>query len=178
MRTAFTELVGIDAPLVGFNRSPGVVTAVSRAGGLGVLAATAYRPEELDAQLTWIEEQLDGRPYGVDLLVPAATVSGDPHYLRPACRRRSPTSTSASWSGCSSARDRSRPLAKDAWALIDEAAAGGGEGARELESFFIGQVVGAFGELVPAAEIVRTMLEGCERRIAELAALATERNSE
>ncbi|MPV35741.1 NAD(P)H-dependent flavin oxidoreductase [Georgenia subflava] len=72
MRTAFTDLVGVDHPLAGFNRSPAVVVEVSRAGGLGVLGATMYTPEELDAQLGWIEEQLQGRPYGVDLLVPAA----------------------------------------------------------------------------------------------------------
>ena len=41
MRTALTELFGIDVPLVGFSRSPAVVAEVSKAGGLGVLAATA-----------------------------------------------------------------------------------------------------------------------------------------
>ena len=76
MHTAVTDLLGIDAPLVGFNRSPGVVVEVSRAGGLGVLAASAYTPPELDAQLTWIEQQLGGRPYGVDLLVPAKSAEG------------------------------------------------------------------------------------------------------
>ena len=65
-------------PLVGFNRSPAVVAEVSRAGGLGVLAATAYRPDELDAQLTWIEERIGDRPYGVDLLVPAKLAEGRP----------------------------------------------------------------------------------------------------
>lgn len=73
VRTAFTDLVGVEHPLVGFSRSPGVVAEVSRAGGLGVLAATAYRPDELDAQLDWIEQRTGGAPYGVDLLVPAAT---------------------------------------------------------------------------------------------------------
>jgi NAD(P)H-dependent flavin oxidoreductase YrpB (nitropropane dioxygenase family) len=76
MHTAVTDLLGIEAPLVGFNRSPGVVAEVSRAGGLGVLAASAYTPAELDAQLTWIERQIEGRPYGVDLLVPAKTAEG------------------------------------------------------------------------------------------------------
>lgn len=80
MRTALTELFGIDVPLVGFSRSPAVVAEVSKAGGLGVLAATAYGPEELDVQLTWIEEQVRGRPYGVDVLVPASTV-GDRREL-------------------------------------------------------------------------------------------------
>ncbi|WP_454777951.1 NAD(P)H-dependent flavin oxidoreductase [Georgenia muralis] len=71
MRTAFTDLVGVEHPLAGFNRTPAVVVEVSRAGGLGVLGATMYTPEQLGAQLTWIEEQLKGRPYGVDVLVPA-----------------------------------------------------------------------------------------------------------
>jgi NAD(P)H-dependent flavin oxidoreductase YrpB (nitropropane dioxygenase family) len=51
-----------------------VVAAVSRAGGLGVLGAVAMTPEQLDVQLTWIEEQAGGRPYGVDVLVPAQYV--------------------------------------------------------------------------------------------------------
>src|SRR5215475_5302142 len=70
LRTAFTDLVGVELPIAGFNRPPAVVAAVCNAGGLGVLAASGYRPDELDAQLTWIEEQTGGRPYGVDLLIP------------------------------------------------------------------------------------------------------------
>jgi NAD(P)H-dependent flavin oxidoreductase YrpB (nitropropane dioxygenase family) len=81
MRTPFTALLDVEHPLVGFNRSPAVVAAVSNAGGLGVLAATAYSPRELDVQLTWIEEQLAGKPYGVDLLVPEALVAGEPSQL-------------------------------------------------------------------------------------------------
>jgi len=81
MRTAFTDLVGVDHPLAGFNRTPAVVVEVSRAGALGVLGATMYSPEELDVQLTWIEEQLGGRPYGVDLLVPSQTTSRDLNEL-------------------------------------------------------------------------------------------------
>jgi NAD(P)H-dependent flavin oxidoreductase YrpB (nitropropane dioxygenase family) len=76
MRTAFTDLVGVPHPIVGFNRSPGVVAAVSNAGGFGVLGASAYTPAELDAQLTWIDEQTGGKPYGVDLLVPEKFATG------------------------------------------------------------------------------------------------------
>lgn len=90
MRTALTDLLGIDHPIVGFNRSPGVVAAVTNAGGFGVLAASAYTPEELDAQLTWIEEQIDGRPYGVDLLVPEKFVTGDPDNLIASLRAQIP----------------------------------------------------------------------------------------
>jgi NAD(P)H-dependent flavin oxidoreductase YrpB (nitropropane dioxygenase family) len=92
MRTAFTDLVGVEHPIAGFNRSPAVVAAVTNAGGLGVLAASAYTAAELDAQLTWIEEQVGGRPYGVDLLVPEKFAPGDPADLvaslgRPAARQ-------------------------------------------------------------------------------------------
>jgi NAD(P)H-dependent flavin oxidoreductase YrpB (nitropropane dioxygenase family) len=90
MKTAFTDLVGVAHPIVGFNRSPGVVAAVTNAGGLGVLAASAYTPDELDAQLTWIDEQTGGRPYGVDLLVPEKLAAGDPDDLIASLRAQIP----------------------------------------------------------------------------------------
>jgi len=90
MRTAFTELVGVQHPIVGFNRSPAVVAAVTNAGGLGVLAASAFTAPELDAQLTWIEEQVDGKPYGVDLLVPEKFAAGDPDNLVASLRAQIP----------------------------------------------------------------------------------------
>jgi NAD(P)H-dependent flavin oxidoreductase YrpB (nitropropane dioxygenase family) len=90
MRTALTELLGVQHPIVGFNRSPGVVAAVTNAGGFGVLAASGYTPEELDAQLTWIESQVDGRPYGIDLLVPGKFADGDPDNLVASLRAQIP----------------------------------------------------------------------------------------
>jgi NAD(P)H-dependent flavin oxidoreductase YrpB (nitropropane dioxygenase family) len=90
MRTPFTDLVGVDHPLVGFNRSPAVVAAVTNAGGLGVLAASAFTPAELDAQLSWIEEQTGGKPYGVDLLVPEKFTAGDPDDLISSLRAQIP----------------------------------------------------------------------------------------
>jgi NAD(P)H-dependent flavin oxidoreductase YrpB (nitropropane dioxygenase family) len=90
MRTALTELLGVSHPIVGFNRSPGVVAEVTKAGGFGVLAASAYTPEELDAQLTWIEKQVGGRPYGVDLLVPEKFADGDPDNLVASLRAQIP----------------------------------------------------------------------------------------
>ncbi|GAA4834573.1 nitronate monooxygenase family protein [Actinomycetospora corticicola] len=90
MRTALTELLGVEHPLVGFNRSPAVVAAVTNAGGYGVLAASMYTPAELDAQLHWIEEQVQGRPYGVDLLVPEKFAVGDPDQLVASLRAQIP----------------------------------------------------------------------------------------
>jgi NAD(P)H-dependent flavin oxidoreductase YrpB (nitropropane dioxygenase family) len=90
MHTAFTRLLAIPHPIVGFNRSPGVVAAVTNAGGFGVLAASAYTPEELDAQLTWIDKQVDGKPYGVDLLVPEKFAKGAPGDLIASLRAQIP----------------------------------------------------------------------------------------
>ncbi len=90
MRTAFTDLTGVQHPVAGFNRSPGVVAAVTNAGGLGVLGASAYTPDELDAQLSWIEEEVDGKPYGVDLLVPAQLAPADPGDLVASLRAQIP----------------------------------------------------------------------------------------
>jgi NAD(P)H-dependent flavin oxidoreductase YrpB (nitropropane dioxygenase family) len=47
-----------------------VVAAVTNAGGLGVLGAVAHTPDQLEVDLGWIEEQVKGKPYGVDLLIP------------------------------------------------------------------------------------------------------------
>jgi hypothetical protein len=54
---------------------------------------------------------------------------------------------------------------------IDAAAGAGHEGALKLESFFVGQVVGSFSRLRPAAEITRQIIGDREVRLAELAAL-------
>jgi NAD(P)H-dependent flavin oxidoreductase YrpB (nitropropane dioxygenase family) len=90
MRTALTGLLGVPHPIVGFNRSPGVVAEVTNAGGFGVLAGSAYTPKELDAQLTWIEKQVGGKPYGVDLLVPEKFADGDPDNLVASLRAQIP----------------------------------------------------------------------------------------
>ncbi|MFI6707199.1 nitronate monooxygenase [Nonomuraea sp. NPDC050478] len=70
MRTAISERLGIEFPLFAFSHCRDVVAAVTNAGGFGVLGAIAYTPEQLDVELTWIDEQVGGRPYGVDVLVP------------------------------------------------------------------------------------------------------------
>jgi NAD(P)H-dependent flavin oxidoreductase YrpB (nitropropane dioxygenase family) len=71
MKPAICEQFGIDFPLFAFSHCRDVVAAVTNAGGLGVLGATAYTPELLDQELKWIDDHVGGRPYGLDLIVPA-----------------------------------------------------------------------------------------------------------
>src|SRR5205085_2156804 len=47
-------------------------------------------PADRDAQLTWIDEQTGGRPYGVDLLVPEKFATGDPGNLVASLRAQIP----------------------------------------------------------------------------------------
>ncbi|MHC9290975.1 NAD(P)H-dependent flavin oxidoreductase [Mycobacterium sp. LTG2003] len=71
MKPAICEQFGIDFPLFAFSHCRDVVAAVTNAGGFGVLGATAYTPEQLDRELSWIDEQVGGKPYGADIIVPA-----------------------------------------------------------------------------------------------------------
>src|SRR3954466_10400439 len=71
MKTRVTDLFGIQYPIFAFSHCRDVVAAVSRAGGMGVLGALYFTPEELEIELAWIDEHVDGRPYGVDLVMPA-----------------------------------------------------------------------------------------------------------
>ena len=78
MRTPLCDLFGIEYPIFAFTHCRDVVAAVSKAGGLGVLGAVGFSPEQLEIELDWIDDHVDGRPYGVDTVMPqkAADVHG------------------------------------------------------------------------------------------------------
>src|ERR1700709_2207250 len=72
MRTPICDEFGIAHPIFGFTPSEHVAAAVSRAGGLGVLGCVRFNdPAELDAVLTWMDENTGGRPDGIDGVMPA-----------------------------------------------------------------------------------------------------------
>jgi NAD(P)H-dependent flavin oxidoreductase YrpB (nitropropane dioxygenase family) len=77
MRTRVAELLGVEFPICAFSHCRDVVAAVTNAGGFGVLGAVAHSPKRLETELTWIEEQTAGKPYGVDLLLPAKYVGSE-----------------------------------------------------------------------------------------------------
>ena len=70
MQSAICDLLGVEFPLVAFSHCRDVVAAVSRAGGMGVFGAGALAPARLEEELAWIDQHIDGQPYGVDLLIP------------------------------------------------------------------------------------------------------------
>src|SRR5262249_24089182 len=77
MKTRITEMFGIDVPILAFTHCRDVVAAVTKAGGMGVLGVVAHTPEQLEIDLDWIENEVRGRPYGIDVIVPAKSAGSD-----------------------------------------------------------------------------------------------------
>ena len=71
MRTALTELLGIEAPIVlapmGGAVTPELAAAVSNAGGLGMLALSWSTPDDVRSQVAETAALTD-RPFGVNLI--------------------------------------------------------------------------------------------------------------
>lgn len=76
MKNRVCEMLGIEFPLFAFTHCRDVVVAVSKAGGLGVLGAVGLSPKALEAELKWIDENINGMPYGVDVLIPQKSATG------------------------------------------------------------------------------------------------------
>jgi len=71
VKTQICDTYGIEFPLFAFSHCRDVVAAVSNAGGFGVLGGVAFTPEQLEHELCWIDDHVNGKPYGVDIIVPA-----------------------------------------------------------------------------------------------------------
>jgi NAD(P)H-dependent flavin oxidoreductase YrpB (nitropropane dioxygenase family) len=85
LRTRLCDMLDIEYPILSAGMGPSLigektgapvelVVAVSEAGGLGVLGGAGYTVDELREAIREIRK-LTGRPFGVDLLLPAATVA-------------------------------------------------------------------------------------------------------
>lgn len=70
MKSPICTMLGIEFPLVAFSHCRDVVAAVSKAGGFGVFGAANQSPESIEQELKWIDDHVDGKPYGIDVLIP------------------------------------------------------------------------------------------------------------
>ncbi len=77
MRSKLAEEMGLEFPIFAFTHCRDVAAAVSKAGGLGVLGVAGHSLENLKMELEWIENEVDGKPFGVDLLLPTKFVGSD-----------------------------------------------------------------------------------------------------
>jgi NAD(P)H-dependent flavin oxidoreductase YrpB (nitropropane dioxygenase family) len=95
MQTEIARRLGCEVPIFAFTHCRDVVVEVTKAGGFGVLGASTFSPEHLEQELRWIDDHVEGRPYGVDVLIPSsydhaaeeAVTGGDPQALIPAEHR-------------------------------------------------------------------------------------------
>ena len=72
MKTELCERFGIEYPIFVFTPSEKVAAAVTRAGGLGMLGCVRFNDaDDLEQVLQWMDENTDGKPYGVDIVMPA-----------------------------------------------------------------------------------------------------------
>ena len=96
MTNELCERFGIEFPIFAFTHCRDVAAAVSRAGGMGVLGALAFSPEQLEIELSWIDEHTQGKPYGVDVVMPVKSADRDAglhdqrDLARPAARHDRP----------------------------------------------------------------------------------------
>ncbi len=85
LRTPLCDMLGIEYPILSAGMGPSLigektgapvdlVVAVSEAGGLGVLGGAGYTVEGMREAIHEIKKRTD-RPFGVDILLPAATVA-------------------------------------------------------------------------------------------------------
>jgi NAD(P)H-dependent flavin oxidoreductase YrpB (nitropropane dioxygenase family) len=74
LRTPLCDLLGIEYPIIlagmGGAAGPILAAAVSNAGGLGVIGATGYTPDELRDMIRKVRSLTD-KPFGIDLLLPS-----------------------------------------------------------------------------------------------------------
>src|SRR6478672_12011519 len=93
MQTPICKRLGCELPIFAFSHCRDVVVEVTRAGGFGVLGAATFSPEQLEAELRWIDQHVEGKPYGVDVIIPtkydkeAETTTEDLEKLIPAEHR-------------------------------------------------------------------------------------------
>jgi len=70
MQTPICKRLGCELPIFAFSHCRDVVVEVTKAGGYGVLGAATFSPEQLEAELRWIDQRVEGRNYGVDVIIP------------------------------------------------------------------------------------------------------------
>lgn len=70
MPSRLAQRLPFEVPIFAFSHCRDVVVEVTKAGGFGVLGASTFSPEQLAIELDWIDRHVDGRAYGVDVIIP------------------------------------------------------------------------------------------------------------
>lgn len=73
LRTKLCDMLGIEYPIIAFTHCKDVVAAVVNGGGFAVLGEALHTPDEIAADVQWIRSRVGGRPFGIDLVLPASS---------------------------------------------------------------------------------------------------------
>jgi len=72
LRTRLCDMLGIEFPIIAFTHCKDVAVAVINAGGFAVLGEAMHTPDEIAADVKWIRDRVDGKPFGIDVVIPAS----------------------------------------------------------------------------------------------------------
>jgi len=72
LHTKLCDQLGVEYPIVSFTHCKDVAVAVINSGGFAVLGEAMHTPEDIAADIKWIRERVDGKPFGIDLVLPAS----------------------------------------------------------------------------------------------------------
>ena len=72
LHTKLCDMLGIEFPIVAFTHCKDVAVAVVNAGAFAVLGEALHTPDEMEADIRWIRERVEGKPFGIDLVLPAS----------------------------------------------------------------------------------------------------------
>jgi NAD(P)H-dependent flavin oxidoreductase YrpB (nitropropane dioxygenase family) len=77
MRTPICDQLGIDIPIFAFSHCRNVVAEASKTGAFGVLGAVGFMPDTWAKELDALDRETQGKPYGIDVVMPATSPFGD-----------------------------------------------------------------------------------------------------
>lgn len=72
LHTPLCDKLGIEYPVVAFTHCKDVAVAVINAGGFAVLGEAMHSPDHIAADIKWIRDRIGGKPFGIDLVLPAS----------------------------------------------------------------------------------------------------------
>ena len=72
LHTKLCDMLEIEFPIVAFTHCRDVAVAVVNSGAFAVYGGTKRSPDDLATDIKWIRDRVAGRPFGIDLLLPAS----------------------------------------------------------------------------------------------------------
>jgi NAD(P)H-dependent flavin oxidoreductase YrpB (nitropropane dioxygenase family) len=93
VRTPICDRLNIDLPIFAFSHCRNVVAEASKSGAFGVLGAVGFMPHAFARELEALDREAEGKPYGVDVVMPAKdewSAETDPVALLRQLRARVP----------------------------------------------------------------------------------------